>query len=125
MKKEKTKPCIFLWGFDTTTGNPYVDALMFVGGREDKEALKALGMLDLRSRFASGCNVALFHVPTDFTREDIETYVNSAAIPQMRDEIIQKLNAAKVRLSDLTRKRAASSAVEGILLLEEGEEEYG
>ena len=120
-----TKAALFLWGFDGSTGKPYVDAMIMINSRTDQEALRSIHMFELRSRFASGCNVALLHIPRDFTREDIESYVASAERPEMRDEVIKKLNAAKVNIKDLIRTSSSSSAVEGIIQLfedPEGEE---
>jgi len=119
---KKTKPCLFTWGFDENTGNPYIDNFTFIKGRDDQEALKAVNYISMRQRFQH-TKLALFHVPKDFTIEDIEEYVKSAAIPQMREEVLKKLKGAEVKFRDILRTAKESSAAEGILQLADYEEE--
>ena len=76
--------------------------------------------MEIRMRFQN-CKAALLHVPKDFTRKDIEAYVQSASYVGTREMVIKKLTEAKIKLSDLVRTQLKSTAAESIVRLSETE----
>jgi hypothetical protein len=111
-----TTPVLFLWGFDRE-GNPYMDARLIP--EQTKECAKAFTMVELRSRFNPHLRWGLLHVPKGCGIEDVETYIKSGSLHELRDEVIAKLKASEVKLSQIMRRPSESTAIEFILSLEE------
>ena len=116
---QHTKPILFLWRFDDD-GDPYMDSRIDIRSMSDKEAAHAAQMMELRQRFNSNSQMALFHVPPDFTIEDVEKYIDSAkSCETLRTEILNKLKGARVNIHDLMGKAHDSLAIDYILALEQ------
>lgn len=116
---QHTKPILFLWRFNED-GIPYMDSRIDIKSMPEKEAVHAAQMMELRQRFNSDSYMSLLHVDLDTTIESVEAYIDSAKLhPALREEVVSKLKAAKVRVGDLLGKGHDSMAVNYILALEQ------
>jgi hypothetical protein len=114
-----TTPVLFLWGFDNE-GNPYMDARLIP--EKTEACAKAFVMVEMRSRYNSHLRWGLLHVPKGCGIEDVETYIKSGSLHELREEVVAKLKQSEVRLSQIMRKPSDSGAIEFILSLEEDDD---
>jgi hypothetical protein len=94
-------PTLITWGFDRSTGNPYLSCWLDCSKPENAKAVK---MLYVRAHF-TGENVSLLKLEEGMTRGDVAEWMSAK---HMREEVIEKLNLAKVRESDIVRKKHES-----------------
>lgn len=113
---EHTRPILFLWGFDEN-GNPYMDARIDINALNVPEAVQSAKMMEIRMRMAGGYKMSLFHVQKDMPIEFVEQYIDSAAVPDLRAEILKKLQDAQVKLSEILGKGTDLNSVNFIQAL--------
>jgi hypothetical protein len=99
------KPVLITWGFNPHNGEIYFDAYLELNNPENASLVS---MVYIRAEFQK-VNVSLLHIPEDASRKDIEEYVTSST---GKDEVVQKLNDAKVRKDEVIRKKLATNAID-------------
>jgi hypothetical protein len=99
------KPVLITWGFNPHNGEIYLDAYLELN---NPERAAVVPMIYIRAEFQK-VNVSLLHIPEDASRKDIEEYVTSST---GKDEVVQKLNDAKVRKDEVIRKKLATNAID-------------
>lgn len=90
-------PTLITWGFDRSTGEPYLSCWLDCTKPENAKAVK---MLYVRANFTSE-NVSLLRLDEGMSRNEVSEWMRTG----VREEIITKLNQAKVRESDIVRKK--------------------
>lgn len=94
-------PTLITWGFDRTTGEPYLSCWLDCSKPENAKAVK---MLYVRANF-TGENVSLLRLDEGMDRNEVSEWMRAK---HMREEVITKLNQAKVKESDIVRKKHES-----------------
>lgn len=101
------KPIVITWGFSTQDGKPYLDCYHEVA---DLDTGHEIRMMDLRGK-TQGTRLALFKVPKEFKREDMEKFIEFSG-----EEEISKLRKAQINVNEILRKRySESNAIDFIL----------
>jgi len=87
-------PTIITWGFDSTTGEIYLDCFLKI--QDCKEDATALKMINLRCQH-QGTKMALIKIPSDQDREYVESYIED----NPREDTLKFLNKAQILPSHL------------------------
>lgn len=108
-----TRPILFLWGYDDD-GNPYMDARVDIN-TVDMQKFKSF---ELRLCYQSDLHLALLHISKDMTMDAVEEYIHSAKYHHhMREDVVKKLQAAKVSLGQIMRKDSGANSINFIQAL--------
>ncbi len=96
------KPVVITWGFCQYTGKLYLDCFLEV--TDCSKAGTAVKMMELRGS-TQGTHLALLRIPKEMDREYVEDYIKEGDF----HSVVQLLNKAKVRASEITRKRVSDN----------------
>lgn len=110
--KNKGVPHFFLWGFDND-GDIFVDARLSLV-KQDQSEIEALKMMDLRLRCNPSLNSSMLWLPRGESFEGIVFYVEMYNLTQDKS-VLKKLKDARVKVTDLIRKKEANNALDFIL----------
>jgi hypothetical protein len=91
-------PTLITWGFDSMSGEPYLSCWLECDKAENAQSVR---MLFIRAQFTQE-NVSLLRLEEGMTRGDVEEWITSKTI---RSEVVKKLTEAKVRESDIVRRK--------------------
>jgi len=91
-------PVLITWYFDPTSGDIKLDCFLEL---DDPKHAKVVKLIYVRAKFTN-VTPALLHIPEGYGREIVEEYINNTNI---REEVIKKLNSAKVRIDDIVRRK--------------------
>ena len=107
-----TKLILITWGFDTNSGNLYIDGYLEVLDR--RKDVQCARMMELRQRFQN-TTMSSLRVDNFVTREHIKEYIDGHKV---NPDVLVKLKKSKIRLSDLLREPHELASVNFILDLD-------
>jgi hypothetical protein len=103
------KDVLITWGFDSFTGNLYLDCYAEVMRGDDANTVPLI----FKRANIQGTHPAYLSIPDEEDREYIENYFQ---IPEARESLIKLLKKAKVSQNQIVKKRTSDSNTVEFLL---------